>query len=277
MIPIAKALWFIETALGEENLTLDDIARAASVSRFHLARSFSVVLGQPVMRYVRARRLSEAARNLSRGAPDILSVAIGHGYGSHEAFTRAFAEQFGMTPSDVRKAGDLAALDLQEPVRMTLDQHPELAPPRIETITARRLIGLSRHYTGNDFAGITSQWPAYFEHASYRLSATDGAHYGVCYNMTEAGDMDYLTGVEAAPGHSVPEAFSEMIIPAGEYAVFRHEGHISLISQTFAAAFQTGLPQLNRESAPGPSFEWYSADFDPMTGAGHVEVWIPLA
>jgi AraC family transcriptional regulator len=53
------------------------------------------------MRYVRGRRLTEAAKVLSDGAPDILTVALDAGYGSHEAFTRAFRDQFG-----VKVAGD---------------------------------------------------------------------------------------------------------------------------------------------------------------------------
>ena len=97
---VAKALWFIEIEMGRE-LTLDRIASICEVSRFGLARSFAISTGWPVMRYVRARRLSRAARELAQGAPDILSVALDTGYGSHEAFTRAFHDLFGITPERV--------------------------------------------------------------------------------------------------------------------------------------------------------------------------------
>ena len=51
------------------------------------------------MRYMRGRRLSEAARVLANGGADILTVALDFGYGSHEAFTRAFRRsQFGVNP-----------------------------------------------------------------------------------------------------------------------------------------------------------------------------------
>jgi AraC family transcriptional regulator len=84
---MGKALWFIETHLAEE-ISLEDIAAAGDVSRFHMARAFGLATGRPVMRHVRGRRLTEAARALSRGAPDILGVALDAGYGSHEAFNR---------------------------------------------------------------------------------------------------------------------------------------------------------------------------------------------
>src|SRR5580698_2774858 len=101
MNPAQKALWFIESHLAD-TLTLDDISGVAGVSRFHMVRAFGAATGFSVMRYVRARRLSEAARALAGGAPDILSLALEADYGSHEAFTRAFRDHFGITPETVR-------------------------------------------------------------------------------------------------------------------------------------------------------------------------------
>ncbi len=64
MNPAQKALWFIEGHLADA-LTLDEIAAVAGISRFHLVRAFAAATGLPVMRYVRARRLTEAARALA--------------------------------------------------------------------------------------------------------------------------------------------------------------------------------------------------------------------
>ena len=61
MNPAQKALWYIESHLANA-LTLDEIAAIGGVSRFHMVRSFAAATGLSVMRYVRARRLSEAAR-----------------------------------------------------------------------------------------------------------------------------------------------------------------------------------------------------------------------
>src|ERR1700738_340053 len=101
MNPAQKALWFIESHLGDA-LTLDEIAAIGGVSRYHMVRAFAAATGLSVMRYVRARRLSEAARALANGAPDILGVALDADYGSHEAFTRAFRDHFGITPEALR-------------------------------------------------------------------------------------------------------------------------------------------------------------------------------
>ena len=67
MNPAQKALWFIESHLADA-LTLDEIAGVGGISRFHMVRAFGAATGLSVMRYVRARRLSEAARALANGA-----------------------------------------------------------------------------------------------------------------------------------------------------------------------------------------------------------------
>src|SRR5205807_7653999 len=141
MNPAQKALWYIESHLAEP-LTLDDVAGVAGVSRFHLVRAFAAATGFSVMRYVRARRLSMAARALAAGAPDILTLALEADYGSHEAFTRAFRDHFGVTPEAVRAATCLDHLKLQEPIMMDSTLIDKLAAPRFETAKAFLVAGV---------------------------------------------------------------------------------------------------------------------------------------
>ena len=99
-------------------VSLDELSQAAGISRYHFAHVFARATGQSAMRYMRGRRLSEAARVLANGGPDILSVALDFGYGSHEAFTRAFREQFGVTPDSVRAQHHLDNVNLVEAIKM---------------------------------------------------------------------------------------------------------------------------------------------------------------
>src|SRR3982074_2828627 len=117
MNPAQKALWFIESHLADA-LTLDEISGVAGISRFHMVRAFAAATGFSVMRYVRTRRLTEAARALAGGAPDMLALALDAGSRFLESFTRAFRDYFGVTPEAVRAATCLDHLKLQEPILM---------------------------------------------------------------------------------------------------------------------------------------------------------------
>src|SRR5215469_3816485 len=141
MDPVQKAMWFVESH-SREPISLEEIAEACDVSPFHLTRAFAASTGLSLMRYVRARRLSEAARQLAQGAGDILRLALDAGYGSHEAFTRAFVERFAITPEQLRSQGHLNHIQLQEAITMNASQAANLAPPRFETLKPKMMAGI---------------------------------------------------------------------------------------------------------------------------------------
>ena len=146
MNPVEKALWFVESHFGSE-LALADIAQAAGVSRFHMTRAFSAATGRSVMQYVRGRRLSEAAKALSNGARDILSIALDANYSSHEAFTRAFRDEFGLTPEAIRAQGDCQSIALVEPIRRQEKLRIDLEPPRIVSGERLLIAGIGERYS----------------------------------------------------------------------------------------------------------------------------------
>lgn len=76
---------------------------------------------------------------------------------------------------------------------------------------------------------------------------------------------------------NISDEFATLRIPQHRYAVFTHKGHISTIQATWAAIFRTGLPELGAQVADAPDFEKYDERFDPRSGSGIVEIWMPLA
>src|SRR6516164_5123982 len=186
MNPAQKALWFIESHLAGP-LSLDDVADVAGVSRFHLVRAFAAATGLSVMRYVRARRLSEAARALAGGAPDILSLALDADYGSHEAFTRAFRDHFGVTPETVRATICLDHLKLQEPILMDSTALDNLAAPRFETGKAMLIAGVGDRFSHDNGAGIPGLWQRFHQYVQSFPGRVGEVAYGVCTNGDDAG------------------------------------------------------------------------------------------
>jgi len=166
MNPVAKALWFIESHFAED-LSLDDVATAGGVSRYHMSRVFGTATGCSAVRYVRGRRLTEAARALAAGAPDILAVALDAGYNSHEAFTRAFRDQFGLTPEALRARGNLEGIELMEAIKMDETLLATLEPPRFENFKTLLIPGLSERYTAETCANIPAQWQRFAPHIGH--------------------------------------------------------------------------------------------------------------
>lgn len=275
MNPVGKALWFIESHFSRV-LTLDEIAGGGCVSRFHLARAFEAATGFSVMRYVRARRLSEAARRLAEGAPDILAVAVDAGYGSHEAFTRAFREQFGLTPEALRARGHLDNLALVEPIRMDKPFLTHLEPPRFEDGKPFLVAGLSERYTCETTAAIPSQWQRFGAYFGRVPGQVGNVGYGVCYNADDAGNVDYLCGVEVSDFSALPAELSRLRISPQRYAVFSHREHVSTVRHTWNTIWNQWLPASGHVPADAPNFERYDEKFDPVSGMGGLEIWLPL-
>lgn len=275
MNPAQRALWYIESHLAEP-LTLDEISAVGGVSRFHMVRAFAAATGFSVMRYVRARRLTEAARALAAGAPDILSLALDADYGSHEAFTRAFRDHFGVTPEAVRATTCLDRLKLQEPILMDSTALDTLAPPRFETGKAMLIAGVGERFSHENGAGIPGLWQRFHQYVQNFPGRIGQVAYGVCTNGDDAGNFDYIAGVEVHDFSDLPRDFSRVRIPEQKYAVFTHRDHVASIRRTVNTIWNHWLPSSGFKMADSPTFERYDEKFDPATGNGGFEIWVPI-
>ena len=65
-------------------------------------------------------------------------------------------------------------------------------------------------------------------------------------------------------------------VPPQTYAVFTHDGHVSEIRRTWKAIFGTWSQEVDYKLVDAPQFERYGENFDPQTGNGNIEIWIPI-
>lgn len=274
--PVRRALWYLETHLADA-VVLEDVATVAGVSRFRLARTFLAMTGMPVMHYLRCRRLTEAARQLAGGAPDILAVALRWGYGSHEAFTRAFRSHFGTTPEHVRGERDAATLNLTEPFDVNDQPVVDLQAPRIVDSGRLRIAGLAERYAFDALGGIPALWERFVAQIAAIPNRVGEDTFGVCCSDDGDADLRYIAGVEVSRFDGVPAAFERIELPPRRYAVFIHRGHISDIRSTAHAIWSRGLQSAGLEPLDVPDFERYRDAFDPDTGYGEVEIWVAVA
>jgi len=98
------AVDYIEANLADE-IDMEKAARIASCSSFHFRRMFFAFAGETAAEYVRLRRMTLAARELSSAKTKVIDVALKYGYDSPDAFTRAFRNVHGITPVAARGPG----------------------------------------------------------------------------------------------------------------------------------------------------------------------------
>ena len=147
-----------------------------------------------------------------------------------------------------------------------------LAEPRIEIGRRLLIAGISEW----DCDHIPFQWQRFTPYINTIPSQVGTTTYGVHANSDDDGLFEYIAGIEVSAFEGVPSELKRLRIPAQTYAVFTHRDHISAIRNTWNDIFSTWLPQSGRTMADGPEFERYGDDFDPRTGNGNVEIWIPL-
>lgn len=138
--PMTRILDLAQAALEDPDLGADDLAGRAHLSRFHFDRLVSAAGGEPPGALRRRLLLERAAYHLTSATTTgrtVLDVAVAAGYGSHEAFGRAFVRAYGRTPSALRADPPLTFRDLELPAPSGVHFHPpgglRLPAPHQET------------------------------------------------------------------------------------------------------------------------------------------------
>jgi AraC family transcriptional regulator len=119
-------------------------------------------------------------------------------------------------------------------------------------------------------------WKKFVPYIGHIPGQIGSIEYGVVCNGDDSGNMVYMAAMEVSDFARLPEELSRFRIPEQRYAVFVHAGHISTIRQTWQAIFSKWLPESGFKATGGPEFERYTSAFDPKSGNGGVEIWVPI-
>lgn len=99
---IKKSIEYIEDNLNKK-IELEELAEKAFLSKYHFHRVFHGIIGEPVAEYIRKRRLTEAAKELTCSDERIIDIALKYQFGSQETFTKAFKKLYGIPPREFRR------------------------------------------------------------------------------------------------------------------------------------------------------------------------------
>ena len=151
-----------------------------------------------------------------------------------------------------------------------------LAEPRLELLDDLKLIGFSRLYKFEEVASIPDQWQSFAPLIAQVSNESHPVTYGAIYHSDD-DSFEYLSGVESAGTQGTPQNMARLSLRPQSYLVFSHPGHVANLRETCDAIWSDWLPASGKTVLDSPWFERYGPDFNPMTGAGGLEIWIPVS
>ena len=275
----------VEEALAE-GVDVASVAAAHGTTEHHLRRMFSSLAGMPLTEYVRRRRMTLAAADVVTSRDDLLTIAVRHGYGSTEAFGRAFRAVHGLGPTDARRSG--GPFRSQQPLRFRLTvEGSTRMHVRITDQPAIRLVGHATRVPLNH-SGVNPHIAAHVasipmtEHL--RLKGLGNAcPEGILQisdeldpEAAEGSELTYIHGVAVTSDTSVPHDLQSIAVPAGSWAVFTSEGpHPRALQETWAATAAEWFPSNPWRLRPGPSIVAVLDHNEGFTTAT-CELWQPV-
>ncbi|POX36925.1 AraC family transcriptional regulator [Streptomyces sp. Ru73] len=277
-----EALEHIESHLDQQ-IEATELARIAMTSEYHFRRMFSALAGLPLSEYVRRRRLTVAGAEVLAGERTLLEIAVRYGYGSGEAFARAFRAVHGVGPGEARRTG--AALRSQP--RMSFRLIVEGSSSMEYRVVAKeefRIVGKKARVplvhvgvnpaiaefirgigqeTVRRIAALSDQQPEGIVAVSDDLDPS----------RAEGTELDYYHGV--VTGAAAPADLDELTVPAGTWAVFANSGPFPQALQfLWRDVFTQWFPSNPYRSRPGPEILRTRLSQDGTQA--EAELWIPV-
>ncbi|ALC85345.1 AraC family transcriptional regulator [Bacillus sp. FJAT-22090] len=273
----------------EENLTNEIdfkiVASIAHCSEYHFKRMFSFLAGITLSEYIRRRRLSLAALELTNSNIKVIDVAIKYGYNSPDSFTRAFQNLHGVTPSEARKNGhQLKAYPLMT-FQLSIRGGNEMNY-QVEQKEAFNIIGIMKRvpiiFEGEN-PEITAMWKSLtMEEIDQLKKLSNIEPKGMIQastnfsegRMEEKGELDQYIGV--ATTQECPEKFSKLEVPALTWAIFESTGPFpSTLQETWGRIYSEWFPSSSYQVTEGP--EILSIKTKDLTSPSvKSEIWIPV-
>jgi len=270
---IDEIIKYIEQNLTEE-IALENIAKRSGYTRWYFQRFFHSKTGETIGSYVRRRRLTCAAEELTQTSTKILDLALKYQFGSAEAFSRAFKSEYQMAPAAFRKKPP--AILPNKKKRMD-SKHVKILIDNIGLVPQIKLVETS--YTVG--AGAILPNPL-----SQRLQYLNDVEklwkqFGPRIPDIENGIADIKVGfiddliflkkphiyddsvyfaacISVSNPEALPKGLSVFCLPKGLYAIFSYRGYHEPTQYMIDYVYSTWLPKSNFERNDGP--EWTCLD-----------------
>jgi AraC family transcriptional regulator len=272
----------------DKDLDLAALAAVAHFSDFHFHRLFRALAGESLGDYLRRRRLETAAIRLrSQPAVPVLDVALGVGFGSAEAFARAFKTRFDCSPSEWRNSKyDQAARKAGQSPRLALREdgdssQTEFAMKNVKLIDRDPVHVAYLRHTGEYGPAIGRFWMETVAPWMGTNNVDGRERYGISLDdpsVTKPSQCRYDACIQSREGEVLSGSPQRKVIPGGKYAALRFVGTGAQIGAAWDSILRDWLPQSGLQLDARPFFEYYPVDgaYDEKTGAFTCDICVPV-
>ncbi|MFE5739723.1 AraC family transcriptional regulator [Streptomyces celluloflavus] len=280
--PLNQAMEHIERHL-DQRIEVAELARIAVTSEYHLRRLFSALAGIPLSEYIRRRRLTVAGAEVLAGERTLLDVAVRYGYGSGEAFARAFRALHGVGPGEARRTGAALRSQPRMSFRLVVEGSTTMRYRIVEKEEFR--VAGKRARVPLVHEGVNPAIAAFIQGIGQetlrRIEALSDQEpegiVSVCDNLAdsraEGTELDYYHGVVTRS--ATPEDLDALTTPAGTWAVFENSGPFpQTLQYLWRDVFTQWFPSNPYRSRPGP--EILRTRLSPDAAEAEAELWIPV-
>ena len=238
------------------DLSLDRLAEVAAMSRFHWHRVFHAMTGETCAQATRRIRLHRGSCWLLESNAPVAEIAARCGYPSAQSFTRAFGEQYGMSPGRFRKRGDLRA-----PVPRFRKGASPMFDVEIRTLPPQRIAAI-RHKGPYLEVGVAFQKLISVFAARNLWQAARGmlAIYHDDPGVTKPQALRSDAGIIVTDDFEIPDVLDDIAVPHGRMAVMRYKGPYAGLAAAYESLFRDWLPASGEEPRDAPCFEVYLND-----------------
>lgn len=277
-----QAMDHIERHLDQE-IEAGELARIAVTSEYHFRRLFSALAGMPLSEYVRRRRLTVAGAEVLAGERTLLDIAVRYGYGSGEAFARAFRAVHGVGPGAARRSGAALVSQPRMSFRLVVEGSSSMRYRVVEKeefrlVGRRARVPLVHEGVNPAIAEFLRGIPPETMRRLEELSDQEprgvvNVSDGLGENREEGTELDYYCGV--VTGADAPADLDVLVVPAGTWAVFENSGEFPLALQyLWRDVFTQWFPSNPYRSRPGP--EILRTRLSEDGSRADAELWIPV-
>lgn len=269
---VQSAINYIEENLTED-LSIKDIAACSFVSAFHFQRIFNVLCGITVGEYIRNRRLTLAAQELSKENDKVINIAMKYGYESPDSFARAFARFHGVSPSAAMKKG--ARLRAYAPLHIKISlEGGTMLEYKISEKSAFTVMGKSKKFnTKTSYDEIPRFWEEHMNSGDGQIVC---GMYGICMDLN-GEDFEYLIADSYIPWNEIPDGYHTKVIPAGTWAIFACRGALPKSLQNVNTKIWSEWVPNCKEYKLGGNYniELYTPPSESPEDT-YSEIWIPI-